>query len=218
MSNPLKVIYPDGTRAWIGQCPAEYMGVFEIAINELFMLQHEYGDPVMAFNDATVIAMVRYVASFLPILPWRETTFGVEPFLKPLNVPALTELFYGVDCAIAQMHIEEIPPENPDAEEEDPTKIPIPSSGDAIADLLAQLSLVDNNVNAMQLISRYDRGTLQAYVQQIYELKRDPKERFEEHKGKLLQKFIDEAEENDPMLYAELYGLGENNGSDQSQD
>ncbi len=184
--------------------------MFEIALNELFLLEQGYGDPMMAFNDATIIAMVRYVASFLPVLPWREKTFDVEPFLKPLSIPALAEYFYGVDCAIAQMYVEAPTPKIDDGVEEDPANIAIPSSGNAIADLLARLSLVDNNSgNAMAMMGRYDRETLQAYLEQIYEHKRDPKERFEEYKGKLLQKFIDNAEENDPMLYAQLYGIGD---------
>jgi hypothetical protein len=216
MTDPLKVIYPNGSMLWIGQCPAEHTGLFGVVLNELFLLQHEHGDPMLAFNDAAVIAMVRYVASFLPVLPWREKTFDVEPFLTPLNVPILAQYFYGVDCAIAQMHLEAPEPESDEEIEEDYSAVPL--SGNAIADLLARLTLVDENSgNAIQLMRCYDRGTLQAYLNQIYELKRDPKERFEEYKGKLLQKFVDNAEENDPMLYAELYGIGENNGPDQSQ-
>jgi hypothetical protein len=219
MSNPLKVIYPNGAMVWIGQCPAECTDLFGVVLNELFLLQHEHGDPMLAFNDAAVVSLVRYVASFLPILPWREKTFDVEPFLVPLNVPALSQYFYGVDCAVAQMHLGDPEPEQESDEEIEEDYSAVPSSGNAIADLLARLTLVDENSgNAMQLIRRYDQATLQAYLNQIYESRRDPKERFEEYKGKLLQKFVDDAEENNPMLYAELYGIGNQNVTDQSQD
>jgi hypothetical protein len=219
MSNPLKVIYPNGAMVWIGQCPAECTDLFGVVLNELFLLQHEHGDPMLAFNDSAVVSLVRYVASFLPILPWREKTFDVKPFLVPLNIPALSQYFYGVDCAIAQMHLGAPEPEQKSDEEFEEDYAAVPSSGNAIADLLARLTLVDENSgNAIQLMRRYDRGTLQAYLNQIYELKRDPKERFEEYKGKKFQKFVDNAEENNPMLYAELYGIGDNNGPNQSQD
>lgn len=206
----LKVILPDNSRIWIGECPAEYLVVFGEAMSELFALQSTHGDPMLAFNDPAVRSLIRFVASFLPILPFRREVFCVDSFLDPLDIPNLSTYFYGVDCRIAQLHA---PPETstPPLTQDEYTveNMPIQGSGNATADLLSRLSLIDNSTaNAMQLIRTYDMGTLNALIQQVGELKRDPRERFEEYKAKRLDATIKDAKENDFARYAELIGLG----------
>jgi hypothetical protein len=206
----LKIIYPDETRVWIGECPADYWPVFEQALNELFALQQEHGDPMLAFNDKAVIGLVRFIASFLPVLPFRREYFNVEPFLTPLDIPMLTAHFYGVGGHIGALHApdEEESEEQLTEDEYTAENMPIKGSGNLTADLLARLSQTDNsNANAMALIRTYDMRTLNAFVQQVGELRRDPKERFLEYQGKRFQGIIDDAKINNPMLYAEIYGL-----------
>ena len=103
-----------------------------------------------------------------------------------------------------------------DKDEYTPENMPVQSSGNAIADLLARLACIDNSTaNAQQLMRTYDMGTLNALVQQIGELKRDPKERFEEYKKKRLEDTIAYAQEHDMELYTKIIGLntGEMNGN-----
>jgi hypothetical protein len=213
----LKVIYPDGQRVWVGECPAEYLLVFGEALSELFQLQAEIGDPVVAFNDPAVVGLIKFVSSVLPVLPFRREAFSIDPFLSPLDIGMLSEFFYGADCRVAQLHA---PTEEatPPLDQNDYTveNMPIMPSGNAIADLLARLSRIDNSTaNAQKLMQTYDMGTLNALVQQVGELQRDPKERFEEYKKKRLEATVAYAQEHDMELYSRIMGLniGETNGS-----
>lgn len=215
----LKVVYPDGRRAWIGECPAEYLLVFGEALSELFQLQQEIGDPVVACRDPAIIELMKFVSSVLPVLPFRREAFSIDPFLTPnLDIASLLDLFYGGDCRIAQLHAptkESTPPLDPD--EYTPETMPIEPSGNEIADLLARLSRIDNSTaNAQQLMRTYDMGTLNALVQQVGELSRDPKERFEEYKKKRLEATLTYAQENDMELYSRIMGLNTGDTNDET--
>ena len=213
----LKVVYPDGQRAWIGECPAEYLLVFGEALDELFQLQADIGDPFVAFADPAIISLAKFVASVLPVLPFRREAFSIDPFLSPLDVGTLSDFFYGTDCRIAQLHAPTEDYRPPlDQDEYTADNMPIESSGNSIADLLARLSRIDNSTaNARALMQTFDMGTLNALVQQVGELQRDPKERFEEYKKKRLEATVKYAQENDPELYSKIVGLnmGETNGN-----
>jgi hypothetical protein len=212
----IKVVYPDGRRAWVGECPAEYLLVFGEALSELFQLQSQIGDPLLAFSDPAVVALAKFISSCLPILPFRREYFCIEPFLSPLDTVTLSAIFYGEDCQIAKLHTPGDPVSELEKDEYTPENMPVQSSGNAIADLLARLACIDNSTaNAQQLMRTYDMGTLNALVQQIGELKRDPKERFEEYKKKRLEDTIAYAQEHDMELYTKIIGLntGEMNGN-----
>lgn len=213
----LKVIYPDGQRVWVGECPAEYLLVFGEALTELFEMQADIGDPMVAFNDPAVISLVKFVASMLPVLPFRREAFSIDPFLSPLAVGWLSDFFYGSDCRIAHLNAPSEDATEPlDQNDYTAENMPIAPSGNAIADLLSRLSRIDNSTaNAQALIRTYDISTLNALVQQVCELQRDPKERFEEYKKKRLDATLAYAQEYDMELYGKIMGLGqgETNGS-----
>jgi hypothetical protein len=176
---------------------------------------------MVAFRDPAVVSLMKFVSSVLPVLPFRREAFSIDPFLNPLDIGTLSEFFYGADCRIAELHAptsEAVAPLDQDDYTVD--NMPIEPSGNAIADLLARLSRIDNSTaNAQKLMATYDMGTLNALVQQVGELQRDPKERFEEYKKKRLEATVTYAQEHDMELYSRIMGLnsGETNGStDQS--
>lgn len=204
----LKVVYPDGSRQWVGECPAAHFPIFAEAFAELLELQAIAKDPFIAFNDGAIASLLRFLSTFLPILPHRRGAFCVDPFLTPLDIPSLTALFYGEDCQILKLHEQPDAPPPLDQDEYTPENMPIPSSGNPTADLLARLSQIDNSTaNAQKLMETYDRATLHALFEQVNELRRDPKDRFEEYKQKRLDATIKHAQEHDLELYAKIVGL-----------
>lgn len=205
----LKVIYPDKTRVWLGETAAANVLVLAEMLDDLFELQSAYGDPHIALCAPEVQGLMRQIARLLPVLPLRQESFSIEPFLTPLDVMSLTNYFWGKDCAIAQLHAPELAKVDAVVEEYTAETLPIPSSGNPIADILARLSMVDNNTaNAMTLMETFDLGTLNALLAQVGELKRDRKERFEEYKEKRLVATINYAREHDVELYTRFIGLG----------
>jgi hypothetical protein len=194
----------DGKVDWLDRCVAEQAIAFAYLRDYLLRLQLDYTDPYDGIQDPAIRWVIEQLYDRLPSVLGQKL-IPTAQLWQENSEHLVIALFWGQEAEA--LKLPPPPPEEPDDNPEG-FKLEPPSSGNAAADLMASLILVDGTVaGARSLLANYSIEFLQAMTRQVGELRTPESERLEKVKIKYLKDLVAESETNNPELYHQILGL-----------
>ena len=191
----LEIKLTDNDRAWVSAPPRASLPVLQKLLEASY---HEYVSPTESADGYRTLSesCLRYFDRILGLLPRHDSLDPLmlaqisETELIRLFVQQMGENLQPLPCKLIEFLKYEpckSTKEVPDlADEITPDNIPIPSSGDADADLLGTLLCLSNGdaMSAQLLYETWDAETIDKALFAYNERQRDPRERMREYKLK----------------------------------